>query len=89
MQVIWAPSSSERTRVGIVVPRHGHTAVERNRVRRRLLEIARTDWMPALLAGGARADFILRAKPAAYGVSYKRLRESLSEPLEKLCERCS
>lgn len=80
-------SDAGRARVVVVVPRHGRTAVARNRVRRRLSEIARTVWMPAFIAHQRDLDFIFKAKPAAYEASYDRLRESLKEPLEALCGR--
>lgn len=71
--------------MAIVVPRHGRTAVARNRVRRRLSDIARTSWLPALNARGIELDLIFRAKPAAYETSYERLRESLADRLESVC----
>ncbi len=43
--------------------------------------------MPAILSQQLELDFILKAKPAAYEASYKRLRESLKESLEALCAR--
>ena len=46
MDVFLAPSAGRRPRVGFIVPRHGHSAVERNRLRRRLREIARREWLP-------------------------------------------
>jgi len=83
--VLWARSPVGRPRVAVVVPRYGHSAVDRNRVRRRLLEIARTVWMPAVFSHHRELDFILKAKPAAYEASYERLREALREPLEAVC----
>ncbi len=71
----------------MIVPRHGHTIVERNRVRRRLLEVARTEWMPEMLTRRLEVDFILKAKPAAYEATYVGLRDSLISALEVLCAR--
>lgn len=85
MDLCWAPSGSDRPRVAVVVPRYGRTAVDRNRVRRRLLEIARTVWMPRILAEHVQVDLVFQAKPAAYEASYNRLRESLKPALEAVC----
>ena len=81
------PSSAGRSRIAVIVPRYGHIAVDRNRVRRRLVEIARTIWMPVLFTEQQELDVILKANPMAYGVSYKRLQESLVEPRETICAR--
>ena len=49
-------------RVGVVVPRYGHSAVERNRVKRRLREAVRLRLLKALPP----FDLVVRALPAAY-----------------------
>ena len=64
-------------RVGIVVPRHKHSAVDRNRLKRRLREIARTRLVPAL--DGLGGDLVIRVRPEAYGDSF----ESLARQLER------
>lgn len=87
VDVFSTPSSVGRSRVAVIVPRHGRTAVRRNRVRRRLSEIARRTWVPRLGVERRELDFIFRAKPAAYDASYSRLQESLAEPLETVCAR--
>lgn len=74
-------SPAGRSRVGIVVPAYGHTLAERNRLRRRLREIARREWLPRAPRDGAGPDLVIRARPAAYGVSYRSLRDSLLEAL--------
>ncbi len=56
-------------RVGIVVPKHKHSGVERNLVKRRLRELARLRLLP-VLPGGA---VLLRARPEAYGASFDAL----------------
>ena len=48
-------------RAGIVVPRYSHSAVERNRVKRRLREIVRLDVLPRLRD----TEFVVRALPSA------------------------
>ena len=83
LEVFSAPSSSRppRPRIGIVVPRHGHSVVERNRLKRRLREVARREWLPDALARGDARDVVVRARPGAYERPYRQLRSSLLEAL--------
>lgn len=67
-------------RVGVIVPRHGHTAVDRNTVKRRLREIAREELLPVL--GGV--DVVLRASPAAYGAPIDVLRSAVRQAMRQL-----
>ena len=85
VEVFSIPSCAGRPRIAIIVPKYGHVSVERNRVRRRLLEIARTVWMPVLFERGYEIDLIFRATPPAYDASFKQLHESLTGPLEMIC----
>jgi ribonuclease P protein component len=48
--------------LGVITPRFGHTAVQRNRLRRRLREHARRQLLPHLPA----IDLLIRARPPAY-----------------------
>ena len=57
------------TRVGLVVPRYRHTAVARNRVKRRLRELVRTRLLPTNLA----ADIVIRIRPEAYATTFREL----------------
>jgi len=63
VRVLASPLS--HSRIGIIVPRHQQTAVERNRLKRRLRELARTRLLPALRAGAAQ-DLSIRARRHAY-----------------------
>ncbi|MBL0892506.1 MAG: ribonuclease P protein component, partial [Gemmatimonadaceae bacterium] len=56
-------------RVGFVVPRYRHSAVARNRVKRRLRELVRLD-MLSVLEGLPPHDVVVRALPAAYQRDY-------------------
>jgi ribonuclease P protein component len=56
-------------RVGIVVPKHRHNIVERNRVKRRLRELVRVKLLPGLQG----LDVLVRAKPEAYESSFAQL----------------
>ena len=63
VRVLASPLS--HSRIGIIVPRHRHTAVERNRLKRRLRELARTRLLPALRDGSPQ-DLAIRARHEAY-----------------------
>ncbi len=67
------PGAMQRPRIGLIVPRHKHTAVERNRLRRRLRELIRRDVLPKATGG----DTLIRVKPDAYGVPFTSLRDEL------------
>ena len=60
-------------RLGVVVPRHGRSIVERNRMRRRLREIARRDLLPQL----APLDLVIRSRASAYQSDFKALAADL------------
>ena len=72
-------------RLGLVVPRHKRTAVLRNRLKRRLREIGRTEILPRLQSAGRPLDVMLRARPEAYGASFAELRAELVQLTEALC----
>ena len=67
-------------RVGIIVPRHGHSAVERNRLKRRLREIIRQDVLPM----DRGLDAIVRSAPAAYSVAFTDLRTEVNGAFGRL-----
>ena len=56
-------------RVGVIVPRHKHSAVDRNRLKRRLRELARTRLLPALPP----CDVVIRARVEAYDDPFEAL----------------
>ncbi|HEX6057409.1 MAG TPA: ribonuclease P protein component [Gemmatimonadaceae bacterium] len=60
-------------RIGFIVPKHKQTGVARNRLKRRLREIARTRLLPTLPS----ADVVVRARPEAYRASFDELRHEL------------
>jgi ribonuclease P protein component len=80
-----SPSPSAFPRLGVVVPKHKHRIVERNRVKRRLREIGRTVVLPALRNSGVMLDVLLRARPEAYDAAYDDLRDQLQALTEELC----
>ena len=66
---VTAPLDEPTARVGIIVPKHKHSGVERNRLKRRLRELARLRLLPTLNAGAV----LLRARPEAYGAEFEAL----------------
>lgn len=80
-------SPALRPRIGLVVPRHGRTIVERNRLKRHLREGARTTLLPRCLDEGVKLDVLLRARPEAYGAEFRQLWGEISELAERLCSR--
>jgi ribonuclease P protein component len=80
LEVRYLASPLRRPRVGVIVPRFGHSAVDRNLVKRRLRELARTELLPTLQA----LDVTVRATPGAYGASYDTLRAALNKAAGQL-----
>lgn len=72
LKVRYLASLLHAHRIGIIVPRFRQTAVARNRLKRRLRELARREW-PALLAAVAPLDLVVRAAPSAYAGDFARL----------------
>ena len=56
-------------RVAVVVAKYGHTVVKRNRLRRRLRELARVLLIPKLSG----VDLVIRALPGAYTADFREL----------------
>jgi ribonuclease P protein component len=82
-----SPSPTAFPRLGVVVPKHKHTIVERNKVRRRLRELGRTVLLPALRNSGAALDVMVRARPEAYDAPFEQLRDEITTLAEELCSR--
>lgn len=77
VDVFRADSPAGRPRLGVVVPLYGHTAVERNRLQRRLREIGRRGWLAGAWEEGLEVDVLLRARPAAYAAGFDELGEAV------------
>lgn len=84
LEVRFLASLQRHPRVGIIVPRHRHTAVARNRVKRRLRELVRTQLWAQLLPLGP-LDLVVWAAPAAYDASP----ELLGGELQRVADRLS
>jgi len=81
------PNDREENRVGVTASRQFKSAVERNRARRRLRELAR----PALIAPdsggvqqGIRYDVVLIARPAALTLRFADLRAEAEHAAQRL-----
>ena len=73
LDMIWIDNSTGQPRVGLLVPKFQHSAVARNRLRRRLREIWRRDIQDHHRAG----DLVIRARREAYQAGFDELRSQL------------
>ncbi len=89
MDVFFAASPVSRSRLGLIVPKHGHNIVDRNQLKRRLREIGRRQILPALDASGIGGDVLIRARRSAYGVDFEGLAREVSKAVEGLCSEDS
>lgn len=87
LDVFDSTSPALRSRVGVVVPKHRHTAAERNVVKRRIREVLRLEVLPRLNAAEAGLDVLVRAKRSAYETGYGDLRDELVTWTERRCSR--
>ena len=83
LEIRYIASLSLLPRVGVIVPRHKQTAVARNRVKRRLRELVRCAFLPALSALPP-MDVVVRAAPEAYDADLAMLAVDLARAAEKL-----
>jgi ribonuclease P protein component len=70
-------------RVGVIVPKYGRTAVERNRLKRRLREAVRAILLPL----GGNRDVVIWAQPPAYKLGMEDLTSTLRRLVERMSER--
>jgi ribonuclease P protein component len=59
----------------VVVPRHGHSAVDRNKLKRRVREIVRVQLLPHLPS----VDLVIRARSSAYHQPFAALATELAD----------
>lgn len=69
--------------MGLVVPKQKHSSVERNRLKRRLRELARTRLLP-VLQGVPPVDVVIRTLPEAYDASFAALEREIGTVGERL-----
>lgn len=80
LELRWLPAARPVTRATCITPRFGHSAVERNRLRRRLKSLI----MDVLLSGAGSRDYLVRASPSAYDLDFDGLREELTDLAARL-----
>ena len=94
--VFVSTSPAARSRVGLVVAKPKQStspagkrvrgaAVRRNRLKRRLREIARTKLLPDLRKAGVEVDILIRARPEAYEADFATIVGELLELEEWIC----
>ena len=87
MDVFDFASPVAHPRVGVVVPKHRHNSVDRNKLKRRLREVLRLEVLPRLADAKADFDVLVRARREAYAASYEQLNDELTEFVEKKWSR--
>ena len=83
------PSATAESRVGVTVSRAIKGAADRNRARRRLREVARTNLLgpdSPLRELGIRYDVVLIARPSALEVSFADLRAEAAQAALRLAQ---
>ena len=66
-------------RIGFVIPKHGHSIVQRNQLKRRLREIVRLNILKRIPP----VDLIIRARPEAYSATFASLERELESGRER------
>jgi ribonuclease P protein component len=89
LEVFVAPAPGDLPRFGLVVPKHGRRIADRNRVRRRLRELGRTEVLPRLVKADHPVDVLVRARPGAYSATFSDLQAELVRLTERLCSENS
>ena len=82
-------SPALRPRVLLVVPKHGHKIVDRNKLKRRIRESARLELLPRCREQAVALDIMIRAQPRAYEAEFGQLRDEIKEIAEELCSHTS
>ena len=85
LDVFLAASPVSRPRVGVIVPKHGHDNVERNKLKRRLKELGRTRVLPELWERDCQMDVLVRARREAYDAAFAELRDEVDGVMEEAC----
>lgn len=83
LEVRTVASLLSHVRLAVIVGKHRHTVVERNRLRRRLRELARTRLIPFY----SKLDVVIRSLPTAYDASFSVLTSEIEEIGRQLGEQ--
>ena len=73
----------------MIVPKHRHNSVQRNLLRRRIREVARTVLLPLLRASECAVDVLVRAGASAYDLGFTELKRELESIAPELCSSVS
>lgn len=85
LDVFFMPSPVARPRFGLIVPRHRHRIVDRNRLKRRLREIGRLHVLPRFRESDLDIDLIVRARSSAYEGDFQQLKDEVMRAVEGIC----
>lgn len=83
LELFSRPAAGPKSRATCITPKHGHTSVERNRLRRRLKALA----AELLIARGESRDWLIRTRPDAYDRSFRELSTELAGLAEEIDPR--
>src|SRR5215203_6160928 len=83
LEVRAVASLLRHARVGVIVPKYKHSAVDRNRLKRRLKELARTRLLPLVPP----LDVVIRPRPEAYAASFAALGRDVERATRELVKR--
>ena len=89
MDVFDSASPLSYPRIGVVVPKHRRSAVDRNRLKRQLRELLRAEVLPRLRSIEGRTDVLVRARREAYLATFSQLRDELVAWTDRACSRGS
>ena len=84
VDVFLAPSPVPFSRLGVIVPKHGRTIVERNGLKRRIREVGRRSVLPEAARRGFSVDVLVRARGEAYVAGFADLEGGIREAVEGL-----
>jgi len=73
-------NSAEVARVAVIVAKFGHTAVERNKLKRRLRELVRMRMLPVI----SPMDLLVRARREAYSATFEMLTDDVNDAAQRL-----
>lgn len=79
LELYWRPTAGE-ARATCITPKHGHTSVERNRLRRRLMALLASE----LLSRPEPRDYLVRARRDAYELDFEGLARALGALAEEM-----
>ena len=83
LEVRTVASLLSHVRLAVIVGKHRHTIVERNRLRRRLRELARVRLIPFY----SELDVVIRTLPTAYDASFSVLTDEIDQISRQLGEQ--